>query len=115
MNKVLLMGKLGFDPDMKTTQGGLCIANLSVTTIEPGKEGKAHFEYHKVVAFGKTAESCGKYLRQGSQVLIEGKLKTDSYEKNGQKVKATKVIADAVKFLDQREEKPKAVYSDIPF
>lgn len=122
MNRVLLMGKLTFDPDLKHTNSGLSVCNLSVATMERAErkttpEAKPHFEYHRVVAWGQTAETCAKYLRKGSTVFIEGKLRTDTYERDGVKMKSTKVVVDNIKFLDSRpdEREDQGDLSDVPF
>lgn len=126
MNRVLLLGKLAYDPEMKKTHSGLSVCNMSVSTMEPGlrkTEGQAqpHFEYHRVVAWGKTAESCGRYLKKGSDVFIEGKIRTDTYEKDGVKHKITKVHVDNIKFLatdkPAREEVQEKIQEedDTPF
>jgi single-strand DNA-binding protein len=105
MNRVMLMGKLSFEPELRKTHAGVPVANLSVTTQErlPARgdvEEKVLWEHHKVVVWGKTAESCAQYLHKGSLVFVEGKLRTESYEKEGRTLKVTKVSADAIKFLD---------------
>lgn len=118
MNKVLLMGKLSFDPDFRQTQSGLAVCNLSVATMERAErktndQAKPHFEYHRCVAWGKTAETCAKYLKKDAMVFIEGKLRTDSYEKDGVKQKLTKIVIDNIKFLEQA--RTQAERDDIPF
>lgn len=114
MNKVMLMGKLSFDPELRETRAGVPVANLSVTTMDraPSKvegEDKIVWEHHKVTVWGKTALSCKQYLRKGSTVFVEGKLRTESYEKDGRSLKVTKVSADQVKFLDPIEHAPAEV------
>ena len=109
MNKVMLMGRLAYDVDLKQTQTGLAVANMKVVTQErvdqkTTTETKMHNEWHNVVAWGITAETCGKYLKAGSVVFIEGKLRTDQYEKNGVKTRTTKVVVDNIKFLKAEPE-----------
>ena len=118
MNKVMLMGKLSFDPDFRTTQSGLAVCNLSAATMERAErktsdQAKPHFEYHRCTAWGKTAESCKKYLKKDSFVFIEGKLRTDSYEKDGVKKTLTKIVVDNIKFLDAPKHAEEA--EDVPF
>lgn len=121
MNRVLLMGKLSFDPEFRKTTSGLSVCNLSICTMEreirkTQTEAKAHFEYHRAVAWGKTAETCAQYLRKGSMVFIEGKLRTDTYEKDGQKHKQTKIVVDNIKFLaSDHAEAAKPAEDDTPF
>ena len=82
VNKVILVGNLGQDPEIKNLQGGNCVANFSLATTEKwtGKDGKQEkTEWHKIVAWGKLAEICGKYLKKGSQVYVEGKNQTTKF------------------------------------
>ncbi len=106
MNKVMLMGKLSFEPELRETRAGVPVANLSVTTMDrapakgEGGEDKVLWEHHKVTVWGQTAVSCKRYLRKGSTVFVEGRLRTESYEKEGRSLKVTKVSAEQIKFLD---------------
>lgn len=116
VNKVILLGRLGRDVETKYTQGGDMVCSFSVATTDAyttkGGERKEITEWTNVAAFGKLAEVCGKYLHKGSLVYVEGRLNTQSYEKDGQKRYSTKVIAQTVKFLDSS---PKAGDDSIPF
>lgn len=85
VNKMILLGNLGKDPEVRYTQNGGAIANLTITTSESWRdkqsgEQKEKTEWHRVVLFGKLAEVAGEYLRKGSQVYIEGKLTTRKWE-----------------------------------
>lgn len=98
MNKVILIGNLTRPPEVKygdTTVGRFTMA------INDGYGENKRTSYPNIVCFGKTAENCEKYLDKGSRVAIEGKIQTGSYEKNGQKVYTTDVIADKVEFLGE--------------
>lgn len=113
MNKAIIIGRLGKDPEMKQSQGGKAICNFSVATSESWKDqnGQAqeNTEWHRIVCFGKTAESCGKYLHKGKEVSIEGRIQTRSWDDpSGQKRYITEIIADQVKFLGapRREDQP---------
>ena len=98
VNKVILIGHLGQDPETRYTPEGKAITNMSHATSEKwGGEEKT--EWHRVVAFGKTAELCRDYLAKGRQVYLEGRLQTREWEKNGVKRYTTEVIADRVVFL----------------
>ena len=103
VNKAIIIGNLGADPEVKTSQGGTTFANLSVATNEKwtDKSGQKQerTEWHRVTVFGKTAENCGKYLKKGRQVYVEGKIQTDKYEKDGQTHYSTKIVAQNVTFL----------------
>ena len=104
MNKVILVGNLGNDPELRHTQGGDAVANFNLATSEQwtDKQGNKQekTEWHKVVVWGKQAENCAKYLVKGRQVLVEGSLQTRSYDdKDGNTRYTTEVKAQAVKFL----------------
>ena len=103
INKVILVGNLGNDPDVKYTQGGMAIATLSVATTSPRKDRDGNFqektEWHRVKLFGKTAEVAGEYLKKGRQVYIEGRLEYGSYEKDGVKHYTTDIIGDDMQML----------------
>ena len=103
INKVILVGNLGNDPDVKYTQGGMAIATLSVATTSSRKDRDGNFqektEWHRVKLFGKTAEVAGEYLKKGRQVYIEGRLEYVSYEKDGVKHYTTDIIGDDMQML----------------
>ena len=105
INQVMIAGRLGKDPESRTTGGGLTIGNLSVATEERRKDGndwKSETEWHRVVVFGKTAEACCTHLRKGDVVSITGRLKTSSWEKEGVKRYKTEIIAERVVFPGTR-------------
>jgi single-strand DNA-binding protein len=112
VNRVIILGNLGGDPEVRHTQGGQAVCNFTVATSEKwtDKAGDKQetTEWHRVVVWGKTGEACGKYLSKGSKVYVEGKLSTRSWDdKDGNKRYSTEVIADqrpgSVQFLDQRD------------
>lgn len=98
VNKVIIVGTLGNDPEVKYSASGSAIANLSVATSEQWKdkqtgEKKEHTEWHRVVIFGKIAEVAGEYLRKGSQVYIEGQLRTRKWtDSNGVDKYTTEIV-----------------------
>lgn len=105
MNKVIILGRLGQDPQLKFLPGGSAVCNFSVATTEKwkDKEGVAQekTEWHRIQVFGKLAELCNKYLTKGRQALIEGKLQTRSWDdKDGTKRYATEVVAQSVQFVN---------------
>lgn len=110
INKVILVGNLGNDPDVKATQGGTTITTISVATSEQWKDkqtGQAQerTEWHRVKFFGRLAEIAGDYLRKGSQVYIEGSLRTDKYtDKSGVERYTTDIIANEMQMLGGRGE-----------
>ena len=98
INRVTLVGNLGMDPEIRTTQQGKAVGEFSVATSY-GMGDKEETEWHKIVVWEKTAEACAKFLKKGSSVYVEGRIKTESYEKDGVKKYITKIIANEVKFL----------------
>ena len=99
VNKVILVGTCGQDPETRYTPNGNAITNLSVATSESWTDKQSgqkveKTEWHRVALFGKVAEIAGEYLRKGSQVYIEGKLQTREWEKDGIKRYTTEIIVD---------------------
>jgi single-strand DNA-binding protein len=107
INKVILIGNLGRDPETRFLPSGSAVANISVATTDTWKdktsgEKKEATEWHRVVFFGRLAEIVGEYLKKGSQVYVEGRLQTRKYEKDGQDHYSTEIIADTMKMLGSR-------------
>lgn len=101
LNKVLLIGNLGADPETRYSQNGNAVTQFKVATSEKYK-GEQKTEWHSVVCFGNTAEFVGKYLQKGAKVYVEGKIQTDKFEKDGQTKYYTKIIAFSVQNLSFR-------------
>lgn len=103
VNKVILVGNLGNDPDVKYTQGGMAITTLSLatTSVRKDRDGNQQekTEWHRVKLFGKLGEIAGEYLRKGRSVYIEGRLEYGSYEKDGVKHYTTDIVADEMQML----------------
>ncbi|HVR82192.1 MAG TPA: single-stranded DNA-binding protein [Luteimonas sp.] len=103
VNKVILVGNLGNDPEVKYTQGGMAITTLSLATssVRKDKDGQQieKTEWHRVKLFGKLGEIAGEYLKKGRQVYIEGRIEYGSYEKDGVKHYTTDVVADEMQML----------------
>ena len=103
VNKVILVGNLGNDPDVKYTQGGMAITTLSLatTSVRKDRDGNTQekTEWHRVKLFGKLGEIAGEYLRKGRQVYIEGRIEYGSYEKDGVKHYTTDIVADEMQML----------------
>ena len=103
VNKVILVGNLGNDPDVKYTQGGMAITTLSLatTSVRKDRDGNQQekTEWHRVKLFGKLGEIAGEYLKKGRQVYIEGRLEYGSYEKDGVKHYTTDIIGDDMQML----------------
>ena len=100
INKVILVGNLGNDPEVRYTPGGAAITNISVATSESWQDKQSgqnqeKTEWHRVVFFGKLADIAGEYLRKGSQVYVEGKLQTRKWQdKQGQDRYSTEIVVD---------------------
>ena len=108
-NKVFLLGRLARDPEIRYTQNGSAIANMTVATDESftGSDGNKveRTEWHRVTVFGKAAENCGNYLGKGSLVHVEGSLQTRKWQdQNGQDRYTTEIKAQRVQFLDRRDQ-----------
>jgi single-strand DNA-binding protein len=113
INKVILVGNLGADPEVRYTPSGTAVANLSLATSETrtNKEGEKETktEWHRVVTFGRTAEVCGEYLSKGKQIYIEGRIQTRQWEdKDGNKRYTTEIVANTMQMLGRAGEKPQA-------
>ncbi len=103
LNKVLLIGNLGRDPEMRSLPSGQPVANFSLATSRRWKDRdgnkKEETEWHNIVVFGKQAEIAGQYLNKGKQVYIEGRIQTRNWEKDGVKHYRTEVICDNFQML----------------
>jgi len=107
VNKVILIGNLGRDPEVRYMPSGDAVANITIATTETWKdksgEKQEQTEWHRVAMFGKTAEIAGEYLKKGSQVYIEGKLQTRKWtDKEGQERYTTEIRADRMQMLGSR-------------
>ena len=108
INKVILIGNLGADPEIRYTQSGTAVATFNLVTTERwrGQDGQTQeqTEWHRIVAWAKLAEICGEYLHKGSRVYIEGKLQTRKWQDNdGVDRYTTEIIAKEMKMLTGRE------------
>ncbi|MDI6686905.1 MAG: single-stranded DNA-binding protein [Desulfobacterales bacterium] len=129
LNKVMLIGRLGSDPELRYTPDGTAVASFSIATSEEWKdkntgEKKERTEWHRVVAWRKLGEICGEYLAKGKQVYVEGRIQTRSWEdKDGNKRYTTEIIASDIQFLGAKDSgnaggsyinKPRVAGSDMP-
>ena len=108
VNKVILIGNLGRDPETRYTTGGDAVTNLNIATSEQWKdksgEKQERTEWHRVVLFGRQAEIAGEYLKKGRSVYIEGRLQTRKYtDKDGVEKYSTEIVADRMQLLGSRE------------
>ncbi|TDR48422.1 single-strand binding protein [Tahibacter aquaticus] len=107
INKVILVGNVGKDPETRYSAGGMAVTTISVATSEAWKdkqtgEQKEKTEWHRVKFFGRLAEIAGEYLKKGSQVYVEGSLRTEEYEKDGVKRYSTDIVAAEMQMLGGR-------------
>ena len=108
INKVILVGRLGNDPEVRYTPDGTAVANFSIATSDEWtdkatNEKKERTEWHRIVAWRRLGEICGEYLSKGRQVYVEGKLQTRSWEKDGVTRYTTEIVASDVQFLGAKE------------
>jgi single-strand DNA-binding protein len=109
VNKVILVGRLGRDPETRYTGSGQAVANFTLATDSAYKdragERQKRTEWHRIVAWGKLAEICQQYLKKGAQVYIEGRLQTREWEdKSGQKRSTTEIVASDMRMLGSRSD-----------
>lgn len=123
VNKVILVGNLGKDPELKYTQSGVAFCNFSIATTEVWNDQagvrQEKTEWHRITVWKKQAENCGKYLKKGSSAYVEGRLQTRSWDdQQGVKRYATDIVADSVKFLGSaqgsRQEDHAPIHSPTP-
>jgi single-strand DNA-binding protein len=114
INKVILIGRLGSDPEVRYTPSGVAVANFNIATSEEWKdkdsgEKKERTEWHRIVAWRRLGEICGEYLSKGKQVYIEGRLQTRDWEdRDGNKRYTTEIVASDVQFLGARDSSESA-------
>ena len=111
INKVILIGNLGQDPETRNLPSGIPVSNISIATSKSWKDKetgqkKEQTEWHRCVAFNRLAEVINEYLRKGSKVYIEGELRTRQWERDGQKHYTTEVNIRELLMLDSREQRP---------
>lgn len=107
LNKVMLIGRLGKDPEIRYAQSGTAVTNFTLATNEgwmdkASGEKKEKTEWHRIVAFGKLGEICGKYLTKGKQIYVEGRLQTRSWEQDGVTRYTTEIVANDMQMLDAK-------------
>ena len=108
VNKAILVGRLGMDPELRQTKGGTAVVNLRLATSERRKDGDdwvEHTEWHTVTVWGRTAENVAKYCTKGKELYVEGRIQTREFtDKEGANRRATEVVADTVRFLGGRSD-----------
>lgn len=120
VNRVFLLGNIGGEPEIKYFPNGTEVVNFSLATSEKRQE-KDYTEWHKIVAFGKLAEVCSQHLCKGAKVFVEGRIHYESWEKDGEKRYATKIIINQLKIIsggiwDKKESGEEALPNEeVPF
>ncbi|MBU2055432.1 MAG: single-stranded DNA-binding protein [Proteobacteria bacterium] len=119
INKAILVGRLGADPEVRYTQDGMMVTNFRIATDEQWKDKNGEkvqkTEWHRIVTFGKLAEICGRYLVKGKLIYLEGRLQTRNWEdKEGNKRSTTEIIASNMQMLDSKGQKGADVSPDEP-
>ena len=108
VNKVILIGRLGKDPEIRSTPSGTSVAKFTIATddrwTDKSGEKQERTEWHNIVAWGKLAEICGQYLRKGKLIYIDGSIRTESWDdkETGQKKYKTTIVADTMQMLDRK-------------
>jgi single-strand DNA-binding protein len=119
INKVILVGNVGQDPEMRALPSGAAVANLRVATSESWKdrqtgEQREQTEWHSIALFGRLAEVAGEYVRKGQQLYIEGRLRTRKWQdKNGVDRYSTEIVADDFQMLGRRDVRNAAADTDV--
>jgi single-strand DNA-binding protein len=120
VNKAIILGSLGQDPDIRYTAGGAAVANISIATNEQWKDKESgemqeRTEWHRVVFFGRLAEIVGEYLRKGSQVYVEGRIQTRKWQdKEGKDRYTTEIVANEMQMLGSKSGGTTASFDQSP-
>ena len=109
VNKVIIIGNVGANPEVRYTPSGSAVANFNVATNEAWKDSNGNqqerVEWHRIVAWGKLGEICGEYLKKGSHIYLEGRLRTRSWEdQNGNRRYTTEILASDIQMLDKKPQ-----------
>jgi single-strand DNA-binding protein len=118
VNKAILVGRLGRDPELKESKSGTSICTLSIATDRkkktPDGTWESVTEWHRVVAFGSTADNCAKYLNKGREVYVEGRIETSRYGEPGHEKYSTNIVAGEVRFIGSRTAAGRAGDRAVP-
>ncbi|NBV41394.1 single-stranded DNA-binding protein [bacterium] len=102
-NKAFLIGRLVRDPEMRVTSSGIAVTNFTIAVDRIKRRGEAEktADFIRIVAWRRLAEICGEYMKKGKLVAVEGRLQISSYEKDGEKIYTSEIVADTVQMLDR--------------
>lgn len=118
INRVVLVGRLTKDPELRYTQSGVAVATftLAVERNRANAQGERETDFIPVVVWGKTAEACANYIGKGSLVAVDGRIQVRTYDgKDGQRRWVTEVIAEMVRFLDGKKQSPPSMGQEVSF
>ena len=118
VNKVILIGNLGQDPEEPRKVGDTCVLDISIATVRRVKNGENQTDWHTITCWGNTAEAVPKYMKKGRQVYIEGRIQYDTWDdkETGQKRKKAKIVAESVQFLGSKNDSaPAPDDNGVPF
>jgi single-strand DNA-binding protein len=117
VNKTILVGRLGRDPETRFTGGGTAVANFSMATDESYKdkngERQKRTEWHKVIVWGKSAEIAQKYLKKGALIFVEGRIQSREWEKDGEKHRSFEIVANNFRMLEGKKDGAKNGDQDV--
>ena len=118
VNKAILVGRLGVDPELRTTGSGTSVVNMRMATTDRRKDGDDwvdHTEWHNVTVWGRSAENVAKFCSKGKEIYVEGRIQTRKYtDKTGNERFSTEIVADNVRFLGSRADNAPAAQTQKP-
>jgi single-strand DNA-binding protein len=118
VNKAILVGRLGVDPDLRKTGSGTSVVNMRMATTDRRKEGEEwvdHTEWHNVTVWGRSAENVAKFCSKGKEIYVEGRIQTRKYtDKTGNERFSTEIVADNVRFLGSRADNAPSAQTQKP-
>lgn len=117
MNKVFLIGRLTRDPELRYTESNVPVASftLAINRNHTNQDGEREADFINIIAWKKQAENIKNYIKKGSQIAVDGRIQTRSYEKDGQKHYVTEVVVDSIQFLESKQETTKDANQEDPF
>lgn len=111
LNKAIIIGNITKDPELKALPSGMKVCSFGVATNRTWKDNNGQkqesAEFHNIIVFGKQAENTAQYMKKGNQIMIEGRIQTRSWEKDGEKKYRTEIVAENIQFGSKRETEPK--------
>lgn len=117
LNRIILIGRLTRDPELSYTPAGDAVAKFTLAVDRPfsNKDGEKEADFIPIVVWRKPAENCAKYIGKGSLVAVDGRIQVRSYEQDGKRRYVTEVVADSVRFLDNRKKQEQSMGTEVDF